>query len=141
MRPRKKILLLGANELRISVRKFMLDTNGFAVTPAATAPEAFALLRTSRYDLVLCELPFDGVGRVLDQVYDIDPDIRTVMLKPKNQEYPLDVAVSATLADDCPALELLERIKVIVARKRGPRPIRVLSAAAPAWCEQERRLA
>ena len=142
MRPKKKVLLVGVDVDRASVLKFTLETCGFAVTVKTTAAEALEEMQSSRHDLLLCVWPLSGVEFLIDQIYVLDLDIRTLVLAANLREVPFGLNADAILTrGNCSSAELLERAKVLSARKRGPRPMRKPVAAAPVMSFAERRLA
>ena len=138
MRPKKKILLMGANEDRVSVLTFTLKTHAYAVTVAPSAAEAIEFLRVLHFELLLCQMPLEGVDSVIDQARAADINTPSMVLTTKQVE---PVLCDAVLPDACTMELLLERIKVMSARKRGPRPVPKMPVAVPAICVPERMLA
>jgi CheY-like chemotaxis protein len=58
MRPRKRILLLDADDARRSVTMFLLENKGMRVLPAATIDQARGLLRAiPKFDALMLEQP------------------------------------------------------------------------------------
>src|ERR1700728_2824009 len=92
MRPRKTILCVDDNEQALSVRKFMLETRGYRVLTAHTSADALEIFAAGNVDLVLSDL-------IMPQM-----DGNELVRRMKSI-----------------ALEVLERIRVMIARKRGPR--------------------
>jgi CheY-like chemotaxis protein len=120
MRPKKRILLISGDELRTSTLKFMLVTRGYAVTAAADAVDAQKYIASEDWDLVLCDLPLPGVKDVTDTVHIACPHIPTLLLVGKGAPVPSEL-YSPIQERSLDATELLDRIKVMCARKRGPR--------------------
>jgi hypothetical protein len=145
MRPRKKILLVGASEDRLSILKFMLNTRGFAVTAVVGAAPAVEQLRAQTYELLLCEhWPLPGIEHLLNQAWEIDSAMHSLVLAPGLTASPAGLNTDAVLLrGGCSSSALLERVKVLTARKRGPRAIRKQPAAVPVpeMCAADRRLA
>ena len=54
MRPKKKVLILDADETRLGVMRFMLATNGLAVLGAVDEEEAVRSAREFRPDVLVC---------------------------------------------------------------------------------------
>jgi len=128
MRPKKRILLAADNEDRLGVLRFLLETNGRAVTGVATAPEALEAIAAHGFDLVVIDWPLDGLGRLVEEAHA--RWTASLVLAARERERP-DCCADAVLLRGTPAPELLGRIKVMCARKRGPRKKMPL-AAAPA---------
>ena len=144
MRPKKRILLVGASEDRLSILKFMFVTRGFAVGSAVGAAAAVEQLHAESYDLLLClwPLPLPGIEYLLNQAYDIDSAMRSLVLAPALATSPAGLNTDAILLrGGCSSAELLERVKVLCARKRGPRPTRKQPIAVPVMSTADRRLA
>ena len=124
MRPKKTILCIDDNEQALSVRKFFLETRGYRVLSAVNADEALEHYESGGIDLVICDLvmpKMDGnelVRRMKEKlpevpamlvsgaVHYVDRTCHADAFLPKGQSSPM---------------EMLERIRVMVARKRGPR--------------------
>jgi DNA-binding response OmpR family regulator len=142
MRPKKKILLVGSSEQRGSVLKFTLETNHFAVTETHSATEALEYIDAARYDLLLCELPLDGAAHLIDYAHKTDEKLHSLVLLGNLVQLPDDLHASAVITKkEFSVYCLLERMKVLTARKRGPYGRRILPAAASALPEVDRRLA
>jgi CheY-like chemotaxis protein len=125
MRPKKVILCVDDNEQELSVLKFMLETNGYRVLPAANGQEAIAVFATSpQIDLVVTDTtmsPMSG-GQLVERLKRMRSHVPMMLLgdgHAANGE--LHVADAMIARKNCPTVELLERVKVMSARKRGPR--------------------
>jgi DNA-binding NtrC family response regulator len=127
MRPKKKILLACANEDHAGVLKYILETNGYAVTCAATATLTLHLAANRPYELLLIEYPLDGLSHLLDQARALDSSLHSLVLAPKLAERPSNLLADVVLLRNTCAAELLERIKVLTARKRGPEVDRMVA--------------
>jgi DNA-binding response OmpR family regulator len=114
MRPKKVILCVDDNEQELSVLKFMLATNGYRVVSAVTGQEAIGIFAATTVDLVLADFAMpqmDGCQLV--------PMI--LLGDPQKMGSEMHAADALLAKKSCSAQELLERIKLISARKRGPR--------------------
>ena len=122
MRPKKKILIVGASEDRNGILRFLLDTYGYAVTVATTAAQALELLPA---DILLIDAPYEGIAYLLSEVRMLDLELapRSIVLLARSAALPDGAYADAVIQakDYCPAY-LIERIKVLAARKRGPHP-------------------
>jgi DNA-binding response OmpR family regulator len=138
MKSKKRILLAASQEDRASVLKFTLETNRFFVIVAATSQEAIANLPGRAFDLVLVDWPLDGCAAVLDAAYA--EETRSLVLAAKEKKRPGCCADDVIIYPASPAY-LIDRIKVMCARKRGPRPTKkpVVSLPALPHAYMERR--
>lgn len=143
MRPKRRILLLCAHDHRASVLHFMLETNGFFVASAITSVEAAEYLGAVRWDLLICELPFEGIERLVNAAHKADPNMRSLVMAQKTaMECPANLSVDMFFpVKDTTSMELLERIRFILVRKRGPQKKLIASEPAPAEIAVDRRLA
>ena len=117
MRPAKKILVLSSNEDRLSRFSFVLRTHLYKVTAAATIVEARERLSVGDIDLFLIDLPAPGVESLLESPYALGfPPSLAINARPGTA-----LAVDAIYTYRPSAADLLEQMKVITARKRGPR--------------------
>ena len=134
MRPRHTILLVSCDEDRAGTLSYMLNINGYAVRYATSSFAAIDLLRAAPAELLICELPCAGVEALLDWAHVTDSFMNTLCLAPKSWMRPEGYFADATLTRPVNSSELLERTKILCARKRGPRkkgplPVAVMSAA------------
>src|SRR5271157_163875 len=124
MRPKKVILCVDDNEQELSVLKFMLATNGYRVVSACTGQEAIGIFAATQVDLVLSDfaMPQMNGNQLVDRLKQIAPHIPMILLgDPQKMGGEIHAADALLAKKSCPAQELLERIKVMSARKRGPR--------------------
>jgi CheY-like chemotaxis protein len=111
MRPPKTILLIDSNENRRSVRAFALAVHGYRVTQAAR-PKAVHEMRM--FDLLI------GVWPVGEFTAPYTPSL--LIYAKGTGEAALDLTGVDAYACDPSMRDLLERVKILTARKRGPRP-------------------
>ena len=125
MRPKKVILCVDDNEQELSVLKFMLATNGYRVLAAATGQEAIAIFSTApQIDLVLSDttMPQMSGGQLVERLKRMRGHVPMILLgDAQSVNGEIHVADAMIAKKNCSTLELLERIKVMSARKRGPR--------------------
>jgi CheY-like chemotaxis protein len=140
VRSRKKILLVSASEERASVLSFKLTTWGFSVTVISCAADALALLAAGSYELLLCELPLNGVETLIDQANEINDSMRTMVLLDSRVLLSDSLHAHAVVWKSPCAEELLDRVKRLTASKRGPREHKPIFPAA-VFSREERRLA
>jgi CheY-like chemotaxis protein len=124
MRPKKVILCVDDNEQELSVLKFMLVTNGYRVLTASTGQEAIGIFAGSPIDLVLTDyaMPQMNGNQLVSRLKQIAPHIPMVLLgDPQRMGGEIHSADALLAKKNCTTQELLERIKLMSARKRGPR--------------------
>jgi CheY-like chemotaxis protein len=124
MRPKKIILCVDDNEQELSVLKFMLTTNGYRVVSALTGQEAIGIFAEIQVDLVLADfsMPQMNGNQLVDRLKQIAPHIPMILMgDPQKMAGEMHAADALLAKKNCSAQELLERIKVMSARKRGPR--------------------
>jgi two-component system response regulator CpxR len=124
MRPKKVILCVDDNEQDLSVLKFMLTTNGYRVLSATNGEEAISLFGDHAVDLVLADfsMPQMNGNQVLGKLKQLASHVPMVLLgDPQKMEGQLHAADAVLAKKNCSSQELLERIKIMSARKRGPR--------------------
>jgi two-component system response regulator CpxR len=127
MRPKKTILCVDDNEQVLSIRKFLLETRGYRVISLESPQDALEAISNSApgsIDLLLCDLvmpAMDG-NELVRRAKQIHPMLPAMIVSGSVSTYDragrADVFLPKGAAS--PA-ELLERIRVLVARKRGPR--------------------
>ena len=124
MRPKKTILCVDDNEQALSVRKFMLETRGYRVLAALNGHEALEIFQAGNIDLVLSDLvmpQMDG-NELVRRMKEISPEIPMVLFSGSVKAYERASRADAFLPKGaCSPLEVLERIRVMIARKRGPK--------------------
>ncbi|HTJ30405.1 MAG TPA: response regulator [Acidobacteriaceae bacterium] len=124
MRPKKNILCVDDNEQTLSVRKFLLETRGYRVYSAISGQEAIAVFSTTHIDLVLTDLglpQMDG-NALIERLKEMGPEIPMILTSDTVRAGERAHNADAFLAKGCcnPA-EIVERIRVMSARKRGPK--------------------
>ena len=141
MRPKKVILCVDDNEQELSVLKFMLATNGYRVLVASNGQEAIAVFATApQIDLVLADttMPQMSGGQLVERLKRMRGYVPMILLGDAQATMgELHVADAMLARKNCSTQELLERIKVMSTRKRGPRkgtqrfaPVAELAAAS-----------
>ena len=123
MRPKTRILLIDTNEDRQSVRRFQFDLWRFAVESASSAAEARDLAAQGSHGLIVAAYPVVGIdlGCLLDELHRIAPYTPSMVLADKGNEALMALHADAVLTRPTSPAEILERAKVMSARKRGPR--------------------
>ena len=140
MRPKKTILCVDDNEQALSVRKFMLETRGYRVLTAASSEQALELFREGGIDLVLSDLimPYMDGNELIRRMKELAPEVPAILISGSVKAFDRANRADAFLPKGaCSPVEMLERIRVMVARKRGPkkghglRPCWIAGSALP----------
>ena len=124
MRPRKLILCMDTNERSLAVRRFLLETRGFRAIAATSLQQAAEILSTQQVDLVVAELrlpQFDG-NAMIAQLKQLLPEMPMLLTSDSVRagERPHQADAFLGKGNSSPA-EMIERIRVMSARKRGPK--------------------
>jgi len=133
MRPKKTILCIDDNEQSLSIRKFMLETRGYRVLSCNNANEALKRFREGGIDLVLTDLvmpEMDG-SELIRRLKQISPETPAILFSGKIKVYEKDICADVFLPKGVYApTELLERIRLLMVKKRGPKKVVRVEAAA-----------
>ncbi len=125
MRPKKKILCVDDNEQALSVRKFVLETRGYRVFSATSAQEALEIFeREGDIDLIVSDLvmPHCNGNELVRRIKEVAPWVPAILLSGSVKHYDQNSRADAFLPKGCCSpQELLERARVLLVRKRGPR--------------------
>ena len=124
MKPKKTILCVDDNEQSLSIRKVLLETRGYRVVACNNGEDAIERFRAGDIDLVLSDLIMPGVdgSRVVEHIKAISPETPAILLSGKVRIYDRDTHADVFLPKGMYApAELLERIRLLLVRKRGPR--------------------
>ena len=127
MRPKKTILCVDDNEQILSVRTFLLETRGYRVVALLSQHEALETISNSlpgSIDLLLCDLimpAMDG-NELVRRAKQLHPGLPAMIVSGTVTAYDRAGRADVFLPKGgCSAAELLERVRILVARKRGPR--------------------
>lgn len=124
MRPRKVILCVDDNEQALSVRKYMLEIRGYRVVTALSAEQGMEAFRSGGIDLVLSDLimpQMDG-NEMVRRMKEITPDVPMILVSGTIKAFDRASYADAFLPKGaCTPVEMLEKIRVMIARKRGPK--------------------
>ena len=127
MRPKKTILCVDDNETILSVRTFLLETRGYRVVCAQSSQEALEYVAQSApgsIDLLLSDLimpQMDG-NELVRRAKQLHPGLPAMIVSGTVNAFDraLHADVFLPKGASTPA-EMIERIRVLVARKRGPK--------------------
>lgn len=139
MRPKKVILCVDDNESVLSVRTFLLETRGYRVIAAQTTRQALEILERQApgtLDLLLTDLLMPGMdgNELVRRAKQMHPTLPALIVSGTVVNYPWALPADAFLPKGaCSAAELLERVRILVMRKRGPKKHVAVTFAAPAF--------
>lgn len=119
MRPKHRILCVSSDESSLSQLAYCLHINGYHPIKAASGPEAIEAFNSDpMIDLVIieekdCSSLVERLKKIrhYKPIMVIVPNVNGVWIQQADAVIPQSVS----------GIELLERIKVMSARKRGPR--------------------
>jgi two-component system, OmpR family, response regulator CpxR len=134
MKPKRTILCVDSNEQQLSIRKVMLETRGYRVVACAAGAEALDIFKRGGIDLVLADLALPGVdgGQLIQSVKTHSPHIPAILLSSKAKTYDHDTRADVFLPKGMSApAELLERVRMLLVRKRGPKRVQPPSPLPP----------
>lgn len=127
MRPKKTILCVDDNEQVLSVRTFLLETRGYRVIAVTSAQQALDIVQQAlpgSLDLLLCDLlmpQMDG-NELVRRAKQLHPCLPAMIVSGTVNAFDRACAADVFLPKGaCSAAEMIERIRVLVARKRGPK--------------------
>ena len=134
MRPKKTILCVDDNEQALAVRKFLLETRGYRVIAASSAHDALETFRSGGIDLVLSDLlmpQMDG-NEMVRRMKDMSPEVPMMLVSGTVKAFERANCADAFLPKGaCSPVEVLERIRVMIARKRGPKKVTMRPTVVP----------
>ncbi len=127
MRPKKVILCVDDNEQILACRTFLLETKGYRVVALTSAEAALEHLDTcvsGSVDLLLCDLIMPGMdgAELVRRARSLRPGLPTLLVSGTVTAFERGSAADSFLPKGASSpAELLERVRVLVARKRGPK--------------------
>ncbi|MFZ0479027.1 MAG: response regulator [Terriglobales bacterium] len=127
MKPKKTILCVDDNEQTLSIRKIMLETRGYRVAACNNGQAALEVFRSGGVDLVLTDLIMPGLDgpHLIEEIKMLSPQTPAILISSRVRVYERETLADLVLPKGMyePA-ELLERIRLLLVRKRGPkRPV------------------
>jgi two-component system response regulator CpxR len=127
VRPKKTILCVDDNEQILSVRTFLLETRGYNVVTAASSHQALEYVQQSlpgAIDLLLCDLimpQMDG-NELVRRAKELRPGLPAMIVSGTVNSFDRAHYADVFLPKGATSpAEMIERIRVLVARKRGPK--------------------
>ena len=134
MKPKRTILCVDDNEQSLSIRKVLLETRGYRVLAYTDAKQALERFALGGVDLVLTDLVMPGVdgSKLIQGVKNISPETPAILVSGTVKIYEHESSADLFLAKGMymPA-DLLERIRLLLVRKRGPKRSHFRSPTPP----------
>ncbi|RZU42533.1 CheY-like chemotaxis protein [Edaphobacter modestus] len=127
LRPKKTILCVDDNEQTLSVRTFLLETRGYRVIPALSPQHALEVVEQSipgSLDLLLSDLnmpQMDG-NELVRRAKQLQPALPAMIVSGTTGSSDRACCADVFLPKGASSpAEMIERIRILVARKRGPK--------------------
>lgn len=133
MKPKRTILCVDDDERSLSIRKVMLQTRGYRVLTCFNPEHALERVRAGGIDLLIADLMMPKMSgtELIAKAKEIAPGLPTILFSGS-----VSYCADQTQADVwlpkgsfAPA-ELLERVRIALIRKRGPK--RAAASGSPA---------
>jgi len=125
MKPKKTILCVDDNEQYLSIRKVLLETRGYRVVACSNGAQALEAFQRGGVDLVLTDLVMTGGldgSQLIEQIKTISPHTPAVLISGRVKIYERDSLADVFLPKGMyEPVDLLERIRLLLVRKRGPK--------------------
>ena len=134
MKPKRPILCVDDNEQSLSIRKVMLETRGYRVLACTNGQDALEAFKAGGIDLVLSDLVMPGLDghKLIEEIKQLSPNTPAILFSGKIKIYERDMRADIFLPKGMYApAELLERIRLLLIRKRGPKRVLPLSGLDP----------
>ena len=124
MKPKRTILCVDDNEQSLSHRKIMLETRGYSVATFARGEDGLARFLQGGIDLVIADMAMPGLDgpQLIAKVKEQSPQTPAILISSKARIYNHDSQADVFLAKGMYApADLLERVRLLLVRKRGPK--------------------
>jgi two-component system response regulator CpxR len=132
MKPKRTILCVDDNEQSLSHRKIMLETRGYRVATFARGEEGLARFLQGGIDLVIADMAMPGLDgpQLIAKVKEQSPQTPAILISSKARIYNHESQADVFLAKGMYApADLLERVRLLLIRKRGPKRLHQRPAA------------
>src|SRR3981189_361457 len=118
-------MLCGAdNEQSLSNRKIMLESRGYRVASYTRGEEALERFKLGGIDLVVTDMAMPGLDgpQLISAIKSLSPLTPAILISSKVRIYDHESKADVFLARGMYApADLLERIRLLLVRKRGPK--------------------
>jgi CheY-like chemotaxis protein len=124
MKPKRTILCVDDDERSLSIRKVMLETRGYRVVTCADPEKALELVHSGGIDLIIADLMMPKMtgAELITHAKQIAPHLPTILFSGAVSHLAEQSSADVWLPKGtfAPA-ELLERVRIALIRKRGPK--------------------
>jgi two-component system, OmpR family, response regulator CpxR len=134
MKPKRTILCVDDNEQSLSHRKVMLETRGYRVANFSRGEDAMARFSQGGIDLVIADMAMPGLDgpQLIAKIKEVSPQTPAILISSKVRIYDHDSKADVFLTKGMYApADLLERVRVLLVRKRGPKRLQHRSSVLP----------
>ncbi|HTW59453.1 MAG TPA: response regulator [Terriglobales bacterium] len=124
MKPKRTILCVDDNEQSLSYRKIVLETRGYRVASFCRGEEALQRFLQGGIDLVIADMAMPGLDgpQLIARIKQASPQTPAILISSKVRIYDHDSQADVFLTKGMYApADLLERIRLLLVRKRGPK--------------------
>jgi|SRR5579859_886833 len=124
MKPKRTILCVDDNEQSLSHRKIMLETRGYRVASFTRGEDALTRFAQGGIDLVIADMTMPGLDgpQLIAKIKELSPQMPAVLISSKARIYDHDSQADVFLTKGMYApADLLERVRLLLVRKRGPK--------------------
>ncbi len=131
MKAKKTILCVDDHEQSLSIRKLILETRGYRVIDCTSGEQALEAFRAGSVDLVLTDLVMPGMSGndLVGHIKRISPATPVILFSGQVKMYDQNTLADIFLPKGMYSVaELLERIRLLLVHKRGPKRAVVTSA-------------
>jgi len=133
MKPKRTILCVDDNEQSLSHRKIVLETRGYRVAPFSRGEDALERFLLGDIDLVIADMAMPGLDgpQLIAKIKQMSPHTPAILISSKFRIYDHDSQADAFLTKGMYApVDLLERVRQLLVRKRGPKRMQQQRTAA-----------
>ncbi len=124
MKPKRTILCVDDDERALSIQKIMLETRGYRVLTCSDPCNAVAIVKSGGIDLVLADLmmPHLSGAQLISQLKAVAPYMPALLFSGSVNLCKEDHVADGWLPKgELGPFEMLERIRILLIRKRGPK--------------------
>lgn len=124
MKPKRTILCVDDNDQSLSYRKIMLETRGYRVASYSRGEDALERFKQGGIDLVVTDMAMPGLDgpQLIAAIKSLSPQVPAILIASKVRVYDHESQADAFLTRGMYApADLLERIRLLLVRKRGPK--------------------
>jgi two-component system, OmpR family, response regulator CpxR len=134
MKPKRTVLCVDENEQSLSHRKILLETRGYRVAAFSRGEDAWLRFLEGGVDLVIADMAMHGLDgpQLIAKIKQASPSTPAILIANKVRTFDHESQADLFLAKGMysPA-DLLERVRLLLTRRRGPKRLQQRPAAAP----------